>query len=140
MSAPDSPVLTLAGKTFRCVPFVPQWHLMKLAASMTKDDMTALAGMYEFLRSLILPEDWSAFDAHMGTLDIEKDQLDNAIGDTLVQMAGRGKDSDGSSTPSSDGLPNPATPPMSRVVSLSKGTVDEVPVHPSWGGPESSTA
>jgi hypothetical protein len=136
-----SPVtLTLKGKEFRVVK-PPTWATMRLMAAYTSgDDGRAFGAMYDFLSHLVDPADWSAFQAHASTADVEFTDLDSAIGDAMASLAGRGKGSEGSSTPSSGGSQTPETPPTSRVVSLSKGTVEENPVHPSWGGQESSTA
>jgi hypothetical protein len=102
--------------------------------------MRAMAGMHDYLRALVAPSDWSALDAHLGATEVDFDALNNAIGDVLVEMAGRGKGSAESSGPSSDGAPTPPTAPSSRVVSLSRGTVEEVPLGaPRSDAPTSST-
>jgi hypothetical protein len=127
LDLPEAPHLRLGGEAFECVVFVPQWHLMRLAKALqTNDEMLALAGFYDFLKVLVLPNEWDRFDAFMGSLDIERSDLDNAIGDVLVEMGGRGKESAGSSGPSSDGSSSPATPAQSRHVSFSRGTVEVV--------------
>lgn len=129
----DAPRLIVGGVAFRCVPWVPQWNLMRLADAMDSgDDMRAMAAMYRFIVRMVLPEDHEALDAHMSTLDIERSDLDNAIGDALVEMAGRGKrsgppvgipPSGAASGSSSAGSVEAA--PMHRVVSFSQGTVRE---------------
>jgi hypothetical protein len=121
------PTLRVSGEEFECVAWVPQWSLMRLAKAMsTNDEMLGLAGMYDFLKVLVLPGEWARFDAFMETLDLERSDLDNAIGDVLVEMGGRGKESAGSSSPSSGGSASPATPAQSRHVSFSRGTVEVV--------------
>lgn len=121
-----APTLHVGGESFECVAWVPQWSLMRLAKAMTGAEMTALAGMYDFLQVLVLPSEWERFDAHMSTLDLERSDLDHAIGDVLVEMGGRGKESADSSGSSSGGSPSPATPAPSRHVSFSQGTVEVV--------------
>jgi hypothetical protein len=139
-AAPDrGPLLKLGDREFRCVDHVATWQTMKMSAAYASGDTTRVfSGMYEFLGALIHPDEWSAFEAHATAIDAGLDDLDTAIGDALAAMAGRGKGSAESSTPSSDGLPTPETPPTSRVVSLSRGTVEEVPADQS-AGPTSST-
>lgn len=120
-----APMLRVGGEEFECVAWVPQWSLMRLAKAMsTNDEMLGLAGMYDFLSTLVLPAEWARFDAFMSTLDLERSDLDNAIGDVLVEMGGRGKASAGSSSPSLGGSTTPETPQQSRVVSFSRGTVE----------------
>jgi hypothetical protein len=120
------PVLRIGGEKFGCVDFVPQWNLMRLAKKMQDEDpMAGMAAMFDFLKFVVLAEDWERFDAHMSTLDLEEADLDSAIGDLLVEMAGRGKGSGVPSGRSSDG--SPETPATQRVVSLSRGTVEEIP-------------
>lgn len=127
LDIPDAPRLKIAGEEFECVVSVPHWSLMKLAKALTvDDDMLGLAAMYDFLGVLVIDSEWERFDTFMGTIDIEKSSLDHAIGDVIVQMSNRGKASAGSSSPSSGGLPTPGTPPTSRVVSFSQGTVRDV--------------
>ena len=122
-----TPTLRLGGKEFACVQWVPQWHIMRLAKALsTGDEMDALAGFYDFLQVIVQPQEWNRFEAFMSTLDLERSDLDNAIGDVLVEMGGRGKASAGSSTPSSGGSSTPVTPPTSQVVSFSRGTVETV--------------
>lgn len=122
---PDAPRLRLGDEEFECVPWVPQWHIMRLAKALSTDDeMLGLAAMYDFLGHLVTKEEWPRFDAFMSTLDLERSALDNAIGDVLVEMGGRGKASGESSGPSSGGSPTPETSPSSRVVSFSRGTVE----------------
>jgi hypothetical protein len=126
-----APMLRVAGEEFECVAWVPQWSLMRLAKAMSSDEMTGLAGMYDFLQVLVLPKEWARFDAYMSTLDLERSDLDNAIGDVLVEMGGRGKGSADSSGSSSGGSPSPATPAPSRHVSFSRGTVEVIDEGPS---------
>lgn len=125
---PDPPMLRLGDREFPCRHAVPQWHLMRLARAMSGgDEMEGLAEMHRFLQQLIEPASWGAFDTFMGASDLGFAHLDSAIGDVLVEMGGRGKGSGVPSTPSSGGSPTPATPGVSRVVSLSRGTVEERP-------------
>lgn len=120
------PVLTIGGRSFRCRPAVPYWHMMKLAKAYKSDDVSdAMAGMVDFLEKIIDPEVWDEFDAHMSTTDVDLGTLDKAIGDALASMAGRGKDEGPSSSPSSTGSESTSTP--SRVVSFSRGTVEVQP-------------
>jgi hypothetical protein len=135
------PILRLGGEEFECVPRVSHWQLMKLAAAMKGGDLDALGGMYDFMQKIVVPSDWQALDDHLSAqVEFDYDDLESAIGDVLVEMAGRGKDSAESSGPSSAGAPTPPTPPSSRVVSLSRGTVEEVPLGaPRSDEPTSST-
>lgn len=120
-------LLRLSGRAFACRPAVPQWSLMKLASAMSRgDEMLAMGAMYDFLKVLVVPEAWADFEAFMLSVDIEHSQLDEAIGTALAEMGGRGKGSGAPSSPSSAGSPPPETPAVSRVVSLSRGTVEEV--------------
>lgn len=123
---PPPPTFVIGGESFECVPVVPHWQIMKLAKAYVSDEMQAMAGMIDFLEKMIAPHEWDRFDAHMGTLDLERADLDNALGDTLAQMGGRGKDNLPSPGPSSAGSPTTETPPSQRVVSFSRGTVHEV--------------
>lgn len=129
----DAVLFTVGGSSFPCVSWVPQWNVMRLAAAMDSgDEMRAMAQMYRFVLSMVRPEAHEALEAHLSTLDLERSDLDNAIGDALVEMAGRGKGSGvprgipkngESSGSSSDG--STETAPTRRVVSLSRGTVQE---------------
>lgn len=123
----DAPLLHIGGESFEVVAHVPHWNLLRLASAMDSgDDMRALAGMYRFFELLVVPEEWERFDAHMSTLDLGNADLEHAIGDVLVAQAGRGKGSGVPSGHSSGGSPTDSTPPSSRVVSFSRGTVEVV--------------
>lgn len=137
----DGPLLTVGGSSFPTVDHVAEWNLMRLAAKMEDpDEMVGLAAMYRFVLSIVRPEYRDALDEHLGTLDLARSDLDNAIGDALVEMAGRGKrsgpptatrPSGASSGSSSDG--SPETAPTRRVVSLSRGTSREEPIEAETG-------
>lgn len=125
------PLLTVGGSSFPCVDHVSEWNLMRLAAKLEDgDEMVGMAAMYRFVLSIVREEHREALDEHLGTLDLERSDLDNAIGDALVEIAGRGKysgpptatrPSEASSGSSSAG--STETAPTRRVVSLSRGTV-----------------
>jgi hypothetical protein len=126
-AAPEvpAPLLKLAGREFRCVPHVPTWAVMRLAAGYTSgQSMRTYAAMYEFLKVALLSDEWSGFEEHASSINATATQLDEAIGDLLVEMGGRGKATAAPVGRSSDGSPTPATSPISRVVSLSRGTVE----------------
>lgn len=132
---PRPPLFKVGGEAFECVSFVPQWNMMRLAAAMESgDEMQGMAAMYRFVMRIVKPHEHERLEVHMDSLDIEHSDLDNAIGDVLVEMAGRGKvsgppkgirPSDSSSGSSSGG--SPETPPTHLVVSLSQGTVRPAP-------------
>jgi hypothetical protein len=120
-----APMLRIGGREFACRPSVPPWHVVKLARALDDDDdLHALAAMHRFLERLVEPDAWEEFSAFMDDYDLDRGTLDNAIGDVLVEQAGRGKANAGKSSSSSGGSATPPTPPVSRVVSLSKGTVE----------------
>lgn len=140
---PTAPAFVVGGSSFSCVSFVPQWNIMRLAAAMESDEMHAMGAMYRFILSMVLPEEHEALEAHLSTLDLELADLDNAIGDALVEMVRQGKGrgrpmgippSAADSGPSSDG--STETAPTRRVVSLSRGTARTEPVEPP---PEAAT-
>jgi hypothetical protein len=128
MSGADTGAVTLKlrGREFACRPSVPRWDLMRLASAMSSGDtMRGMGAMFDFVSKLIAPEAWPEFDAFMSEAGLDNfDELDNAIGDALAEMGGRGKGRDESSMPSSGGSPTEATPAASRVVSFSRGTVE----------------
>jgi hypothetical protein len=130
------PQFVVAGESFDCVTYVPQWNLMRLAAAMdSNNDMKAMGAMYAFIKRMVIEDEHERLEDHLGSLDLDVSSLEHCIGDALVEMAGRGKGSGvpkgippsgESSGSSSDG--SPEAPPTSRVVSLSRGTVEVVPV------------
>lgn len=123
-----APRLIVGGETFECVPAVPQWQIMKLAKAYASDDIAALAGMFDFLQKLVAPHEWDRFDTFMETLDLERAELDEAIGNALAEMGGRGKATEPLSGPSSAGSETPETPHEQVAVSFSRGTVERSPV------------
>lgn len=142
---PPAPQFVVAGASFDCVTYVPQWNLMRLAAAMdSNDDMKAMGAMYTFIKRMVVEEEHDRLEEVLGNLDLDVSSLEHSIGDALVEMAGRGKGSgvpkgirpsEESSGSSSDG--SPEAPPTSRVVSLSRGTVEVLPVEST--GRHSST-
>lgn len=130
----EGATFTIAGRSFGCVEHVPAWNVMRLADAMgSGDEMRALGTMYRFILRMVREDQREALDEFLGETEIDPSDLEHAIGDTLVEMAGRGKapapptatrPSDSSSGPSSDGPQEVA--PFSRVVSFSRGTVDVV--------------
>lgn len=132
---PTAPVLSVGGSSFKCADNFSNWRLMKLASAMKSgDDMRAMGEMHDFIVYLVHPEERDRLDAHLSAVDVDPAELENAIGDALVEMAGRGKalpatpagvPLDHLPSRSSGGSPAPAAP-SHRVVSLSQGTVEYV--------------
>lgn len=141
-AGPEPVTFRIGGESFECVNHVPNWNIMRLADAMEQDDeMKALAVMYRFVLRLVVEAERPRLDEFLSEYDFEFDELEHAIGDALVEVAGRGKGSgvprgippsDASSTPSSGG--SERTPATHRVVSLSRGTV-----HPATPESDSST-
>jgi hypothetical protein len=110
--------LKLGTEQFACRDTLPAWQLMKLAKAMqSDDDMTRLAGMYDFLNGVVLPADRARLDKFMADYDGADplEDLDTAIGALMESYAGRPIVPPSSSQ---DGrTPSTGT---SRVVSLSR--------------------
>lgn len=131
-AGPEPATFRIGGEVFECVKHVPNWNIMRLAAAMEQsDEMKALAVMHNFVLRLVVEEERDRLDEFLSEYDFEFDELEHAIGDALVEVAGRGKGtgrpvgippSGAASTPSSD--TSEGTPPSRRVVSLSRGTVE----------------
>jgi hypothetical protein len=127
----ESATFRIGGEVFECVGHVPNWNIMRLAAAMdSNDEMKALGVMHSFVLRLVKETERTRLDEFLSEYDFEFDELEHAIGDSLVELAGRGKGSGvprgippsaPTSTPSSGG--SEETSPSHRVVSLSRGTV-----------------
>lgn len=138
-----APVLRVGGSSFRCVEETPsEWSLMRLAAKGERGDDAGAAALYNFVMDLLVPDERDRFDRHMDEHRVGISELNNAIGDLVVEMAGRGKErarlaaaqpQDRLPGTSSAGSQAPASL-SHRVVSLSQGTVQYADV------PDSSTA
>lgn len=132
-----APVLRVGGSSFRLADSFSNWRMMKLASAMkSNDDMRALGEMHDFIVHLVHPDEQQALDDHLSSVDVDPSDLEHAIGDALVEMAGRGKvppatqagvPLDHLPSRSSGGSPAPAAPSR-RVVSLSQGTVEYAPL------------
>ena len=111
------PTLKLAGRELPCRDTLSPGAQMRLAKTMqaTAADVQ-MAGLYDFLKSMVLPDHHQALDDALDELDSFAD-IEKAGGDLMKQITGRPTEAASSSQ---DG--QPTTEPTSRVVSLSPGT------------------
>ena len=127
--------LTIRGERFAAQDTLPAWALMKLAKSQGSGDaMQQVAGVHDFLMAVLAVTERERFERFMeGCSDITFDELETAVGSLMQAYTTR---------PTERPSPSPAGPTPtggpSRVVSLSRGTVREVPASSTAGMPVAS--
>jgi hypothetical protein len=123
------PELIIGTERFAVREHVDEWSLMKLAKSQTADHpMAALAGMFDFINAMVKPEERDRLDAYLSNREVESGALSEAVGNLIQEYSGRP-----TARPSSSQGGGPLTPPKSKVVSFSQGTVREVEESPKDG-------
>lgn len=120
--------LRVGDEAFRCLPRVPFWlvakvsHLERIGAP----DEQTIPAMYELVMGMLDPSERGRADQALGQMpDLRANDLTAAIRGAMAEMSSLPFRS---SSPSSDGATTSATPTSSRVVSFSRGTVEEVPL------------
>ncbi len=114
----------LGGEEFATIDRAPKWASMKLASAYkSRELVTQMAGMYDFMTAVLLPEEADRFGEAFDALPDDDDgveALDEAIGTWIGSLANRPKETP---SPSSSGSTTPTTETKepSRVVSLSPG-------------------
>ena len=130
-----SHVLTVRDERFAAQETLPAWALMKLAKSQGSGDaMQQVAGLHDFLMAVLALNERERFERFMEQhADVSFDELETAVGALMQAYTTR---------PTERPSPSPAGPTPSggpsRVVSLSRGTVQEVPVSSTAGEPAAS--
>jgi hypothetical protein len=116
------PELVINGEHFAVRDRIDEWTLMKFAKSQISDDpMAPLAGMYDFINTIVKAEDRARLDSFMSGQEMEPGVLSEAIGTLVTEYAGRPTMRPSLSP---DGLT--PTPPSGRAASSSPGTVKVV--------------
>lgn len=121
LSSPKLPGVVLE---FECRQAIPPWRLAELAAAQASNDvMRQLGGYYEFVMAVLEPDQRGRFATAMHDADDDPtivERLNEAIGDLMLEYADR-------PTERASSLPTGGTktPVTRRVVSLSRGTVEE---------------
>ena len=130
-----SHALTVRGERFAAQETLPAWALMKLAKSQGSGDaMQQVAGLHDFLMAILAVEERDRFERFMEQhADATFDELETAVGALMQAYTTRptGRPSASPAGPTPSGGP-------SRVVSLSRGTVREVPASSPAGQPLAS--
>lgn len=120
------PELVIEGQRFPCRESLPPWRLMELASAMrSKNVMAQLGGMHDFVIAVIQPEYQGDFMDAMRAMDDDPDvvtKLNESIGTLMAEYSSRPTE-----RPSQLPAGQSPTGQPSRVVSLSRGTVMEVP-------------
>ena len=130
-----SHALTIRDERFAAQDTLPAWALMKLAKSQgSSDAMQQVAGLHDFLMAVLAVAERDRFDRFMEQhADVTFEELETAVGALMQAYTTR---------PTERPSPSPAgrTPSggSSRVVSLSRGTVQEVPPSSTAGVPAAS--
>lgn len=106
--------LVIGEERFACNEELSAWALMKLAKAAQGSEMAALAGMYDLVVSVIMPDERERFDAFMADHNIPFDELNTSIGALMTSYTDRPTDRPSLSQPGP--TPNAG---QSRVVSLS---------------------
>lgn len=133
------PTLVIGEHSFECKPKLPSWQLMELAAAMkSSDPMTQMAGMHDFVLSVIQPDARDGFVAAMRALDDDDadavESLSEAVGNLMESYSAPDKGAAStrptrrSSASPSGRTPTggtsrvePSQPVTPRVVNLSRG-------------------
>lgn len=111
--------LIIGSERFAVRDRIDEWALMKLAKSQLSDDtIRKLAGMYDFVNAVVLPEERLRLDEYLSTQELPEGTLSAAIGTFMREMSGRPTE-----RPSSSPSGGPLTKPKSKLVSFSQGTV-----------------
>jgi hypothetical protein len=109
--------LKLAGREIPARDTISPGAQMRLAKAMQSSTPDVhMAGLYDFLVAMVLPEHRRDLDTALDEID-SFEEIEKAGGDLMAQLAGRPTEAASSSQ---DG--QPTTEPTSRVVSLSQGT------------------
>ena len=109
--------LKLAGREIPARDTVRPGAQMRLAKAMQSQSADVhMAGLYDFLKSMVPPEHHRELEDALDELD-SFEEIEKAGGDLMSQLSGRPTEAASSSQ---DG--QPTTEPTSRVVSLSQGT------------------
>lgn len=133
--------IEIKGQTFRCIPALPPGLLMDIAEVTNTDErnpadvMRTIATIGRFLKAAIVPEDRGRYDAivYDTRTILEIDELAEIAGGLIRQYAGRP-----TVRPSESPIGSDPTGGVSRVVSFSRGTVEEV-APSSTDGPSSDS-
>lgn len=128
--APTNFVLRLSGQEMRCIDALPPGLLFDVAEVANTDErnpndvLRTMATIGRFLKSIVIPEDRPIYDRIVyDTRDvIGIDVLSEEAGRLIQEYAGRP-----TSRPSASPDGSRQTEPSSRVVSFSRGTVEEEP-------------
>ena len=130
-----SHALTIRDERFAAQDTLPAWALMKLAKSQgSSDAMQQVAGLHDFLMAVLAVAERDRFDRFMEQhADVTFEEMETAVGSLMQAYTTR---------PTERPSPSPAGPTpsggSSRVVSLSRGTVQEVPPSSTAGVPAAS--
>lgn len=123
------PELVIGEERFACRERIDEWALMKLAKSQQGGDtMQSLAGMYDFINSIVVKGERHRLDAYMSSGDVEPGALSEAIGTLVTEYAGRPTE-----RPSSSPTGSPSTGASSKAASSSPDTVRVVNLSPTGG-------
>lgn len=123
------PSLRVRDRAWPCRDQINFWLVAKASVLERKGahDAEMLPLLYELAMNVVEADHRENLDAYLGSLDdLTRTEVGEAITRAMGEMSGSLPK--GSPTPSSDGPSSPATPSSSRVVSFSRGTVEEVPI------------
>lgn len=110
--------LVIRGERFACGAVHP-WAAMKLAKSQKGDELSQVAGLYDFIMSIIVnAEERTRFEVYMdANADLSQEELDEALGNWMVEHSGRplglpSSSSSGSTTNGASSSPVSSSPAM----------------------------
>ena len=120
------PELVIGEERFAVRERIDEWTLMKLAKSQQGGDtMQSLAGMYDFINSMVAKEDRARLDEYLSSGDVEPGALNEAIGALVTEYTGRpterpSSSPGGSTTTEASSRADSPSPATARVVNLSR--------------------
>lgn len=132
MSAPDLVLGPAPEGVFRSVEKPPQWAFMKMAVAAKKQDKIAqMAAMVDLVTVCVPAEERDRLNDYLLEHDDAVDKLEGALTDLGTYWSGRPLEP---SSTSSTASPSTEPEPQLRVVSLSAGTVEMVPMEDGQSG------
>jgi len=109
---------------FTTVESAPKWAMMKMATvAKSKDQVAQMAALVKLVGVCVVEEDRDRLDDYLNEHDDAVDRLEEALTPVMTFWSGRPLEQRPASS-----QPSPLTEsaPSSRVVSLSRGTVEDV--------------
>lgn len=113
----ESLTFTLGGEQFTTTPELPALPMLKLAAAADKEGAEGAVAFYEFVQSMLVPEDVARFEAMASRERLGMEMLSDVVKWLIAEMTGRPtrRPSDSPERPSNSSQP-PTGASLRRVI------------------------